>query len=404
LSKKIGVSDRDREGKTTMRLAERMSRLGTESAFEVLAKAKVLEAKGRKIIHMEIGEPDFDTPAHIGEAAYQAIKDGYTHYGPSPGLMEHREALANYFNGRYNLGYGPENIVVAPGAKPFLFYAILALAGEGDEVIYPNPGFPVYESVAEFAGAKAVPLPLLEENDFAFTLEDIKSRVTSNTRLLILNYPHNPTGGILSRELLEGIAQVAIENDFVVLADEVYSRMVYDGEHYSIAQVPGMKDRTILLDGYSKTYAMTGWRLGFIAAPPELADPISKLIINSVSCTASFEQIAGIAALTGPQEEVHEMVAEFHRRRDFIVKGLNEIKGVSCKSPGGAFYVFPNVRDVPMEPEKLAPYLMEEAGVACLPGTSFGEYGKGHLRLSYAVSHEEIEEALTNMDKAIGKL
>ena len=387
-----------------MRLAARMSRLGTESAFEVLAQAKALEAQGKKIIHMEIGEPDFDTPAHIGEAAYKAIQDGYTHYGPSAGLREHSEAVADYFNDRYGLGYEAENIVVAPGAKPFLFFAILALAGEGEEVIYPNPGFPVYESVADFAGAKAVPLPLLEENDFAFTLEDVESRVTPNTRLLILNYPHNPTGGILSRELLEGIAKLAIDNDFVVLADEVYSRIVYDGDHYSIAQVPGMKDRTILLDGYSKTYAMTGWRLGFIAAPTELAEPITKLITNSVSCTASFEQIAGIAALTGPQDEVHEMVEELHRRRDLIVKGLNEIQGVQCNNPGGAFYVFPNVRGVPLEPEELAPYLMKEAGVACLPGTSFGEYGKGYLRFSYAVSYEEIEEALTNIEKAINKL
>lgn len=387
-----------------MKLAERMSRLGTESAFEVLAQAKALEAQGKKIVHMEIGEPDFDTPAHIGEAAYRAIQDGYTHYGPSAGLREHNQAVADYFNNHYGLDYGVENVVVAPGAKPFLFFAILALAGEGEEVIYPNPGFPVYESVAEFAGAKAVPLPLLEENDFAFTLEDVASRVTPKTRLLILNYPHNPTGGILSRELLEGIARLAIDRDFVVLADEVYSRMVYDGEHYSIAQVPGMKERTILLDGYSKTFAMTGWRLGFIAAPVELADAITRLITNSVSCTASFEQMAGIAALTGPQDEVHRMVEEFHRRRDFIVKGLNEIKGVSCKNPGGAFYVFPNVRGVPMTPEELAPYLMREAGVACLPGTSFGEYGKGHLRFSYAVSHEEIEEALTNMDKAINNI
>ena len=387
-----------------MKLADRMSRLGTESAFEVLAQAKVLEAQGKKIVHMEIGEPDFDTPAHIGEAAYRAIQDGYTHYGPSAGLREHNQAVADYFNNRYELDYGVENIVVAPGAKPFLFFAILALAGEGEEVIYPNPGFPVYESVAEFAGAKAVPLPLLEENDFAFTLEDVASRVTPKTRLLILNYPHNPTGGILSRELLEGIARLAIDRDFVVLADEVYSRMVYDGEHYSIAQVPGMKERTILLDGYSKTFAMTGWRLGFIAAPVLLADAITRLITNSVSCTASFEQMAGIAALTGPQDEVHRMVEEFHRRRDFIVKGLNELKGVSCKNPGGAFYVFPNVREIPMAPEELAPYLMREAGVACLPGTSFGEYGKGHLRFSYAVSHEEIEEALTNMDRAINNI
>lgn len=387
-----------------MKLADRMSRLGTESAFEVLAQAKALEAQGKKIVHMEIGEPDFDTPAHIGEAAYRAIQDGYTHYGPSAGLREHNQAVADYFNNRYGLDYGVENIVVAPGAKPFLFFAILALAGEGEEVIYPNPGFPVYESVAEFAGAKAVPLPLLEENDFAFTLEDVASRVTPKTRLLILNYPHNPTGGILSRELLEGIARLAIDRDFVVLADEVYSRMVYDGEHYSIAQVPGMKERTILLDGYSKTFAMTGWRLGFIAAPVLLADAITRLITNSVSCTASFEQMAGIAALTGPQDEVHRMVEEFHRRRDFIVKGLNEIKGVSCKNPGGAFYVFPNVREIPMAPEELAPYLMREAGVACLPGTSFGEYGKGHLRFSYAVSHEEIEEALTNMDRAINNI
>ena len=387
-----------------MRLAERMSRLGTESAFEVLAKAKALEAQGRKIIHMEIGEPDFDTPSHIGEAAYQAIQDGYTHYGPSAGLMECREAIANYFNDRYGQGYEPQHIVVAPGAKPFLFYAILALAEEGDEVIYPNPGFPVYESVADFAGAKAVPLPLLEENDFAFSLGDVASRVTPNTRLLILNYPHNPTGGILGKTLLEGIAKLAMDNDFVVLADEVYSRMVYDGEHFSIVQVPGMKDRTILLDGFSKTYAMTGWRLGFIAAPEKLAEPITKLITNSVSCTASFEQIAGISALTGPQGEVDTMVEEFHRRRDMIVKGLNEIKGVSCKNPGGAFYVFPNVREVPMEPEALAPYLMNEAGVACLPGTSFGEYGKGHLRFSYAVSREELEEALTRMDKAISRI
>ena len=387
-----------------MKLADRMSRLGTESAFEVLAQAKALEAQGKKIVHMEIGEPDFDTPAHIGEAAYRAIQDGYTHYGPSAGLREHNQAVADYFNNRHGLDYGVENIVVAPGAKPFLFFAILALAGEGEEVIYPNPGFPVYEYVTEFAGAKAVPLPLLEKNDFAFTLEDVASRVTPKTRLLILNYPHNPTGGILGRELLEGIARLAIDRDFVVLADEVYSRMVYDGEHYSIAQVPGMKERTILLDGYSKTFAMTGWRLGFIAAPVLLADAITRLITNSISCTASFEQMAGIAALTGPQDEEHRMVEEFHRRRDFIVKGLNEIKGVSCKNPGGAFYVFPNVREVPMAPEELAPYLMREAGVACLPGTSFGEYGKGHLRFSYAVSLEEIEEALTNMDRAINNI
>jgi len=274
----------------------------------------------------------------------------------------------------------------------------------GVEFIYPNPGFPVYESVTHFAGAKAVPLPLLEENDFAFTLEDVQSRITSNTRLLILNYPHNPTGGILGRALLEGIARLAIDHDFGVLADEVYSRIVYDGEHYSIAQVPGMKERTILLDGYSKTYAMTGWRLGFIAAPVELAEPITKLITNSVSCTASFEQIAGIAALKGPQDEVHRMVEEFHRRRDLIVKGLNEIKGITCKNPGGAFYVFPNVRGVPLEAEKLAPYLMEQAGVACLPGTAFGAYGQGHLRFSYAVSYEEIEEALSRIEKAIHQL
>ncbi|MFQ5915265.1 MAG: pyridoxal phosphate-dependent aminotransferase [Nitrospinota bacterium] len=387
-----------------MRLAERMSRLGTESAFEVLAQAQALEAKGKKIIHMEIGEPDFDTPAHIGEAAYKAIQEGYTHYGPSAGLREHREAVAEHFNQRYGLGYQAENIVVSPGAKPFLFFAIVALAGEGDEVIYPNPGFPVYESVTDFAGAKAVPLPLLEENDFAFTLEDVESRVTGSTRLLILNYPHNPTGGILGRELLEGIAQLAIHHDFAVLADEVYSRLVYDGEHYSIAQVPGMKEKTILLDGYSKTYAMTGWRMGFIAAPVELAEPITKLITNSVSCTATFEQIAGIAALRGPQDQVHKMVEELRRRRDLIVKGLNEIRGITCKNPGGAFYVFPNVRGVPMEPEELAPYLMEQAGVACLPGTAFGEYGKGHLRFSYAVSYEEIEEALSNLEKAINRL
>ena len=387
-----------------MNFADRMDRLGTESAFEVLAKAKGLEAQGKDIVHLEIGQPDFITPANISEAAFKAMKDGHTGYGPSAGLLEFREVIAEHISETRGIEIHPDEVTVTPGAKPIIFFTILALVNEGDEVIYPNPGFPIYESVIDFIDAKAVPLPLREEVDFRFRIEDLQASISDRTKLVIINSPQNPTGGTLAKSDLEAIAELAIKHNFYVLTDEVYSRILYEGVHDSLISLPGMKERTILLEGHSKTYAMTGWRLGYGVAPTELADKITQLTINSNSCTATFTQFAGIEALTGPQDFVHEMVTEFRVRRDAIVDGLNAIEGVSCIKPLGAFYVFPNVSQLPLSCQDLSDYLLEDAGVAVLPGTAFGKYGDGYLRLSYANSLENIQEALARMDSAISRM
>ena len=384
--------------------AKRMSRLGTESAFEVLAKAKGLEAQGKDIIHLEIGQPDFSTPMNVCEAAFKAMKDGHTGYCPSAGLPEFREVAAQHISETRGVEIHPDEVTVTPGAKPIIFFTILALIDEGDEVIYPEPGFPVYESVIDFIGGKPVPLPLREEVDFRFKIDDLVDSITENTKLLILNSPQNPTGGTLTESDLAAIAELVEKHKFYVLTDEVYSRLLYEGTHHSILSIPGMKEHTILIEGHSKTYAMTGWRLGYGVAPKEIADKITQLTINSNSCTATFTQIAGIEALTGPQTFVTEMVAEFQVRRDVIVDGLNDIKGMSCVKPFGSFYVFPNVTNLPLSCEDLADYLLEEVGVALLPGTAFGKYGDGYLRLSYANSLDNINDALGRMESAISKL
>ena len=387
-----------------MNFADRMDRLGTESAFEVLAKAKGLEAQGKDIVHLEIGQPDFITPANISEAAFKAMKDGHTGYGPSAGLLEFREVIAEHISETRGVAIHPDEVTVTPGAKPIIFFTILALVNEGDEVIYPNPGFPIYESVIDFIDAKAVPLPLREEVGFRFRIEDLEASISDRTKLLIINSPQNPTGGTLAKSDLEAIAELAVKHNFYVLTDEVYSRILYEGVHDSLISLPGMKERTILLEGHSKTYAMTGWRLGYGIAPTELADKITQLTINSNSCTATFTQFAGIEALTGPQDFVREMVTEFRQRRDAIVDGLNAIEGVSCIKPLGAFYVFPNVSQLSLSCQDLSDYLLEDAGVAVLPGTAFGKFGDGYLRLSYANSLENIQEALARMDSAISRI
>lgn len=387
-----------------MQFAERMNRLGTESAFDVLAKAKNLEAQGRKIIHLEIGQPDFPTPFNICEAAFRAMKDGYTGYGPAAGLLELREVIAEHISTTRMIEVHPDEVVVTPGAKPIIFFTILALVNEGDEVIYPDPGFPIYESVINFVGAKGIPLPLREDVDFRFHIDDLFDYISEKTRLLILNSPQNPTGGILQKEELAAIAELANKHDFYILSDEVYSRILYEGNHESIIRFPEMKKRTILLDGYSKTYSMTGWRLGYGVVPKPLVEKIVRLMINSNSCTCSFTQIAGIEALKGEQDFVEQMIAEFKRRRDAVVDGLNAIAGISCLKPAGAFYVFPNVKQIPLSCEALADYLLEEAGVALLAGTAFGKFGDGYLRISYANSLENIQEALERIEVAVSKL
>jgi aspartate aminotransferase len=377
-----------------MRLADRMGRLGTESAFEMLARARGLEAIGREIIHLEIGEPDFDTPAHIKAAAERALAEGHTHYVPAPGIMPAREAVAAFLERTGRLAAPPDRVVITPGAKPIMFFTILALCQEGDEVLYPDPGFPIYPSIAAFAGATPVPVPLREEHDFRVDPDELASLVTDRTRLVILNSPQNPCGSALTRDDVEAIARVALERDLLVLSDEVYWAISYGGTHASVLDVDGMAERTILLDGWSKTFAMTGWRLGFGVFPPALVEPVSRLIINSVSCTSAFSQYAAIAALEGPWDPVTAMVEELGRRRDVIVAGLNAVEGVRCVEPGGAFYVFPNVRDLGMPAGDLAEQLLERAGVACLPGTAFGVHGEGYLRFSYAASVAHIRRAL----------
>ena len=375
-------------------LAASLDRLGTETAFEVLARARELEAQGRPIIHLEIGEPDFTTPRHIIEAGAQALLDGHTHYCPAPGLPVLREACAGHLSRHRGLPIEPNRVLVAPGAKPFLFFGVLATCDPGDEVIYPNPGFPIYESVIRWAGATPVPLPLVEERGFAFAADDLAERLTPRTRLVILNSPANPTGGIVPRELNVEIARVLAGHDCWILSDEVYSELLYDGEHDTIAAHEDLLDRTILLDGMSKTFAMTGWRLGYAAFPRELVEPVTRLIINSFSCTAPAVQLAGVAALTGPRDETDAFKEEFRRRRDAVVAGLNRIPGITCVMPQGAFYAFPNITGTGLRARELADRLLDEAGVAVLAGTSFGSYGEGYLRLSYANSLENIEAAL----------
>jgi aspartate aminotransferase len=376
-----------------VKLASRMSRLGTESAFEVLAKAKALEAAGTPVIHLEIGEPDFDTPAHIAEAAQAALERGMTHYVPAPGIPELRSAVAAALARDGRMETTPDRVIVTPGAKPIMFFAILALCEEGDEVLYPDPGFPMYASIAAFAGAKPVPVPLRERNGFTVDPDELASLVTPRTKLLILNSPHNPCGSALDRAQVEAIAEIAIKNDLTVLSDEVYWALRYGGEHHSVLDVPGMAERTILLDGWSKTYAMTGWRLGYGVFPPALVEPVSRLVINSVSCTSAFSQHAAIAALEGPMDEVDRMRAAFAERAELVVDGLNAITGVSCVRPGGAFYAFPNITGLGLSEGELADRLLR-AGVAVLPGTAFGEYGTGYLRFSYANSTDNIKAAL----------
>ena len=377
-----------------MKLAERMSRLGTETAFDVLVRARALEAQGRKVIHLEIGEPDFATPRHIIEAAKKALDEGWTHYGPAQGFPDLREAIADYVSRTRSIRVGPDHVAVVPGGKPILFFPMLALLEPGDEVLYPNPGFPIYESMIRFLGAVPVPLPLMEERGFALDLDLLRDRLSERTRLLILNSPHNPTGGVLSRQDVEAIAEMVRDRDLMVLSDEIYSRIYYDEPPFSIASLPGMLEKTIILDGFSKTYAMTGWRIGYGVMPTWLVAAVNRLMVNSNSCTASFTQRAALAALTGPQDDADRMVAEFRRRRDAFCDALNALPGLRCARPQGAFYAFPNIRDTGFSSGELADRLLEEAGVACLSGTAFGAFGEGYLRFSYANSYENLMEAV----------
>lgn len=382
-----------------LRLAERMSRLGTETAFEVLAKARALEGQGKNIIHLEIGEPDFDTPKNIIDAAVDALHKGWTHYGPSAGLPDLRQAVAEYVSRTRGVQVASNEVVVVPGGKPIIFFTVLAFAEPGDEVIYPNPGFPIYESMINYVGAQAVPIALREERGFGLDLDELASLISDRTKVIILNSPQNPTGGVLSkRENLE-IAEIIGDRNIVVLSDEIYSRLIFEGEHHSIMSIPGFKERTILLDGFSKTYAMTGWRMGYGVMRSDLATHFTRLMTNSSSCTASFTQVAGIEALHGDQSPVEHMRAEFQRRRDEFVAGLNNIKGFSCLFPGGAFYTFPNITQTGWKSKPLADALLDQAGVACLSGTAFGAFGEGHLRFSIANSMENLQQALERIDQ-----
>jgi aspartate/methionine/tyrosine aminotransferase len=375
-----------------------MARLGTETAFEVLVKAKALEAQGRDIIHLEIGEPDFDTPGNIIDAGCDALRKGFTHYGPSSGMVELREVIAQNVSDTRRVNVTPDEVVVVPGGKPIIFFSILAMAEDGDEIIYPNPGFPIYESMINYVGAKAVPIRLREELDFRLDVDELASLINERTKLVIVNSPQNPTGGLLTKDDIAAIARAIGDRNIMVLSDEIYSQLIFEGEHHSIMSIDGMKERTILLDGFSKTYAMTGWRMGYGVMRADLATHISRLMTNSNSCTASFTQVAGIEALRGPQKSVDAMRAEFEKRRDVMVAGLNKIKGFSCRVPHGAFYVFPNITKTGWPSKKLADALLEDAGVAALSGTAFGSFGEGYLRFSVANSIEKIEQALDRID------
>jgi aspartate aminotransferase len=381
-----------------LRLSSRMSRLGTETAFEVLNRARILEKQGKEIIHLEIGEPDFDTPANVVEAGVNALQKGWTHYGPAAGLPDLRRAIADYVSRTRKVPVSSEEVVVVPGGKPIIFFTIMALVDEGDEVIYPNPGFPIYESMIDYSLGKAISIPLREDRDFSVDTKELASLITDRTKLIILNSPHNPTGGVLTKRDILEIAEAIGDRNILILSDEIYSRLIYDGDHFSIMSVPGFKERTILLDGFSKTYAMTGWRMGYGVMRPDLAAQISRLVTNATSCTASFTQIAGIEALRGDQSSVDKMSAEFKRRRDVFVAGLNKIKGFSCRVPKGAFYAFPNITKTGWTSKKLADALLEQAGVACLSGTAFGAHGEGYLRFSVANSLENLNKALTRIE------
>jgi aspartate/methionine/tyrosine aminotransferase len=386
-----------------LHLAGRMSRLGTETAFEVLGRARALEKQGKDIVHLEIGEPDFDTPANVIEAGVEALRHGWTHYGPAAGLPELRQTIADYVSRTRNVPVSSEEVVVVPGGKPIIFFTMLALVDEGDEVIYPNPGFPIYESMVNYSGGKAIPIPLREERDFSVDVRELASLINDRTRLIILNSPHNPTGGVLTKKDVLQIAEAIGDRNIMVLSDEIYSRLQYEGEHFSIMSVPGFKERTILLDGFSKTYAMTGWRLGYGVMRTDLALQIARLATNSTSCTASFTQMAGIEALRGDQSSVDKMSSEFRRRRDAFVAGLNKIRGFSCRLPKGAFYAFPNITQTGWTSKKLADALLDQAGVACLSGTAFGEFGEGYLRFSVANSLENLNKALKRIEEWAGK-
>ena len=388
---------------TELHLAKRMSRLGTETAFEVLVRARALEKQGKHIVHLEIGEPDFDTPKNIVDAAVSALHMGYTHYGPSAGLPDLREAIAEDVSRSRGVKFTPEEVVVVPGGKPIIFFTLLALVEEGDEVIYPNPGFPIYESMINFLAAKAVPIPLHEDRDFRLDVDELASRITDRTKLIIINSPQNPTGGVLTKNDIYDIATAIGDRNLMVLSDEIYCRLLFEGEPFSISAVEGMKDRTIILDGFSKTYAMTGWRMGYGVMRADLATHIARLMTNSNSCTASFTQMAGIEAIRGDQTATERMRLEFQRRRDVFVNGINRIKGFSCRLPKGAFYAFPNITQTGWPSKKLADALLDEAGVAALSGTAFGAFGEGYLRFSVANSVENIETALDRIDQWTNK-
>jgi aspartate/methionine/tyrosine aminotransferase len=384
---------------TELRLAKRMSRLGTETAFEVLVRARALEAQGKHIIHLEIGEPDFDTPANVVNAGIQALQQGYTHYGPSAGLPELRKAIAEDVAKSRGISVTPDEVVVVPGGKPIIFFTMLALIEDHDEVIYPNPGFPIYESMINFLGAKPVPVQIREDKDFSLDVNEVRDAITDRTKLIIINSPHNPTGGVMTPGDIKDLAAVIGDRDIMVMSDEIYGRLLFEGEQYSIASLPGMKDRTIILDGFSKTYAMTGWRMGYGVMRPDLAAHMARLMTNSNSCTATFTQRAGIEAITGSQSEPERYNEEFKKRRDVFVKGLNQIKGFSCRLPHGAFYTFPNITQTGWPSKKLADALLEDAGVAALSGTAFGAFGEGYLRFSIANSTENLMAALDRVDQ-----
>ena len=386
-----------------MQLVKKMAQIGVESAFEVMVKARALEATGKSVIHLEIGEPDFPTPRNVIEAGKKALDEGWTKYGPTQGLPELRQSIASYISRTRGIKVGPQNVCVVPGGKPIMYFVIIALLEEGDEAIYPDPGFPIYESMIRFQGAKPVPIPLRESRGFSLDINELKDRLTDRTKLVILNSPHNPTGGIIPAGDIQQIAAMLRERDIMVLSDEIYSRIIYDGEPSSIASVDGMLEKTVILDGFSKTYSMTGWRLGYGVMPEWLAGAVVKLMVNSNSCTASFTQRAGLEALEGPQNAVDAMVAEFKRRRDAIVKGLNTIPGFRCPVPAGAFYVFPNVEGTGMGSKELADDLLYEGGVACLDGQCFGAEGRGYLRFSYANSLENILDAVERIRKVSTK-
>ncbi len=380
-----------------MKLAQRMNRIAVETAFEVLLRARALEAEGRSIIHLEIGEPDFETPAHIAEAGKKAIDDGWTHYGPTQGYPELRQAIAAHVSQTRGISVGPEHVCVVPGGKPIIFFPMLALIEPGDEVIYPNPGFPIYESMTEFLGGTPVPIPLVEDRGFSFDLKLFKERLSDKTKLIILNSPQNPTGGVIPADDIRSIAAMLRDRDVMILSDEIYSRIYFEEPPLSIASLPRMQEKTIILDGFSKIYSMTGWRLGYGVMPIWLVDAVNKLMVNSNSCTASFTQRAGIAALTGPQDDALKMVAEFRRRRDAFCAGLNGIPGFRCPIPAGAFYAFPNITGTGWKSKPLADALLQEAGVACLSGASFGSYGEGYLRFSIANSFNNLMEAVNRI-------